>query len=158
MSVISYEDLEVQVMEEEDLDEVLSIEKVSFPTPWSRRLFVETLAYPLSRNFVLKTSSKKTVGYTNFYVVQHEAHMLNIAIDPGYRKKGLAAKLLKYAIGSLNGRGAREFFLEVREGNGPAIALYRKFGFEFIGRRKKYYPETNEDALVMRLHLDKNHG
>lgn len=158
MSESSCEDLEVLVMEKEDLDDILLIETASFATPWSRRLFMETLDFPLSRNYVLKTPSKKTVGYTNFYVVQHEAHMLNIAIHPEWRKKGLAEKLLGHAIRLLSGQGAREFYLEVREGNGDAINLYQRFGFKFIGRRKKYYSETNEDALVMSLHLDENYG
>jgi len=143
-------------MEEEDLGQVLSIEQKSFVEPWSRKLFLETLVFPLSRNYVLETASKKILGYANFYVVQHEAHMLNIAIHPDWRKRGVAALLLGHTIRDLSGRGVREFFLEVREGNGDAIRLYRKFGFDFIGRRKKYYVETNEDALVMRLQLDEN--
>jgi len=152
----SCESPEVRAMEEKDLDEVLFIEERSFVTPWSRRLFVETLNFPLSRNYVLKTPSKKTVGYANFYVVQHEAHMLNIATHPDCRKKGLATRLLEHTIGDLRKKGVREFYLEVREGNSEAIGLYRKFGFEFIGRRKKYYTETNEDALVMCLRLEEN--
>lgn len=143
-------------MEEEDLDEVLFIENRSFVSPWSRRLFVEALVYPLSRNYALKTLSKKTVGYANFYVVQHEAHVLNIAIHPECRRKGLAIHLLKHTIEELSSKGVTEFYLEVREGNGEAIRLYRKFGFEFVGRRKKYYSETNEDALVMCLQLEEN--
>jgi ribosomal-protein-alanine N-acetyltransferase len=158
MCANSCEGLEIRAMEEEDLDEILSIEKKSFVTPWSRKLFIEALAFPLSRNYVLATTSKKTLGYANFYVVQHEAHMLNIAIHPERRKQGLATRLLKHTIRELSGKGVTEFYLEVREGNGDAIGLYQKFGFEFIGRRKKYYTETNEDALVMCLRLDENYG
>lgn len=152
----SCEGFEIRAMEEDDLDRILSIEEKSFAAPWSRRLFVETLTFSLSRNYVLESLSKKILGYANFYVVQHEAHMLNIAIDPDCRKQGLATSLLEHAIRELNDQGVREFFLEVREGNGSAINLYLKFGFEFIGRRKKYYAETNEDALVMCLQLDEN--
>jgi [ribosomal protein S18]-alanine N-acetyltransferase len=150
------EGIEIRSMEEEDLDQILSIEQKSFVEPWSRKLFLETLAFSLSRNYVLETASKKILGYANFYVVQHEAHMLNIAVHPEWRKQGLAATLLGHTIRDLSDRGVREFFLEVREGNGDAISLYRKFGFDFIGRRKKYYVETNEDALVMRLQFDEN--
>jgi [ribosomal protein S18]-alanine N-acetyltransferase len=156
MCANSCEGLEIRAMEEEDLDEILSIEKRSFVAPWSRKLFFEALSYPLSRNYVLKTLSKKTLGYANFYVVQHEAHMLNIAIHHDHRKQGLATRLLEHAIQELGSKGVTEFYLEVREGNGDAIGLYHKFGFEFIGRRKKYYTETNEDALVMCLLLEEN--
>jgi [ribosomal protein S18]-alanine N-acetyltransferase len=152
----SHKGIEIRSMEERDLDEILPIEGESFVEPWSRRLFVETLAFPLSRNYVLETSSKKILGYANFYVVQHEAHLLNIAVHPGHRKQGLAATLLGHAIRDLSTQGIREFFLEVREGNGEAIGLYRRFGFDFIGRRKNYYVESNEDALVMRLLLNKS--
>lgn len=148
---------EVRVMVEADLDQVLLIERESFIEPWSQKLFAEALAYPLSRNYVLE-GSKKILGYANFYVVQHEAHMLNIAIHPSCRRQGLATALLERTIGELSGQGVEEFYLEVREGNDSAIRLYRRFGFQFIGRRKKYYTETNEDALVMLLHLGQNHG
>lgn len=150
------EGIQIRPMNEEDLEQILFIEQKSFVEAWSRKLFTETLAFPLSRNYVLESSSKKILGYANFYVVQHEAHMLNIAIHPDCRKQGLASTLLGESLRELSRQGIREFFLEVREGNGDAIGLYRKFGFDFIGRRKKYYVETNEDALVMRLQLDEN--
>jgi len=147
----SCEGVTVREMKEYDLEEILAIEKRSFADPWSRRLFKETLVFPHSANFVLQGAAGVLLGYINFYLIGEEAHLLNLAIHPEWRKKGLATHLLNHAIDFLKRRDAAHFFLEVREGNRDAIYLYRKFGFEFIGRRKRYYVETNEDALVMRL-------
>jgi [ribosomal protein S18]-alanine N-acetyltransferase len=144
--------LTIREMKESDLEEILPIEKKSFADPWSRRLFKETLSFPHSVNFVLQGATGAVLGYSNFYLIREEAHMLNLAIHPAWRKKGLATQLLSHAIDFLKRKDAAHFFLEVREGNRDAIQLYRKFGFEHIGRRKRYYVETNEDALVM--HLD----
>ena len=133
------------------MNEVLEIEKKSFADPWSRRLFKETLLFPHSVNFVLQEATGALLGYINFYLIGEEAHMLNLAIHPDWRKKGLAAQLLNHTIDFLKRRNAANFFLEVRESNLDAIRLYGKFGFRMIGRRKRYYVETNEDALVMHL-------
>ncbi len=151
----SSDDMEIMEMTEADLDEVMAIEKRSFAAPWSGRLFRETLAFPLSVNFVArKKVDNSMIGYANFYLIKDEAHMLNIAVAPESRKKGRAGELLGHAIQALRGRGAEEFFLEVREGNADAINLYRKFGFRMVGRRRRYYVETNEDALVMHMKVE----
>ena len=148
---LSVDSLTIEAMKESDLEEVLAIEKKSFADPWSRRLFEETLAYPHSVNFVLRGPGKAVLGYINFYIIAEEAHMLNLAVHPDWRKKGLATRLLAYSLEHLRHRNAPDVFLEVREGNRDAIQLYSRFGFQAIGKRKKYYVETNEDALVMHL-------
>ncbi len=145
-------EIEITEMRESDLDEVLKIESRSFPAPWSRKLFEETFFFPLSRNFVVrKKIDNKVVGYANFYLIRDEAQILNIAVDPDLRKRGYATRLLEHSIAFLKEHKAREVFLEVREGNLDALKLYHKFGFRKIGKRKKYYKETGEDAIVMRL-------
>ena len=134
----------------DDLDDVMEIEKLSFLSPWNKRFFEETLVSPISLSLVMK-SDTKTIGYNILYSVADEAHILNIAVHPGSRGKGCASRLIQYILDYFDGKGVHEFFLEVREGNLSAISLYQKFGFEKIGKRKKYYTETNEDALVMCL-------
>ena len=141
----------IKEMKESDLEDVLEIEKKSFADPWSRRLFRETLSFPHSINFVLRESTGALLGYINFYLIGEEAHMLNFAVHPDFRKKGLATHLLSHTVDFLKRRNAANFFLEVRESNLDAIRLYGRFGFRMIGRRKRYYVETNEDALVMHL-------
>jgi ribosomal-protein-alanine N-acetyltransferase len=91
------------------------------------------------------------LGYIDFYIIAGEAHMLNLAIHPAWRKKGLATQLLTHSFDYLKHQNVMQFFLDVREGNRDAIELYKKFGFDIVGKRKRYYVETNEDALVMHL-------
>ena len=140
----------IREMVAEDVTDILAIEGRSFICPWSGRLFGETIAFPLARNFVM-CSGPDLIGYVVCYFVAGEAHILNLAIAPEWRKQGCAAHLLGFLIEALTGENALAFFLEVRESNGAAIRLYQKFGFETIGRRKNYYTETGEDALVMFL-------
>jgi [ribosomal protein S18]-alanine N-acetyltransferase len=150
-------DIEIREMTEADIDQIMAIEKRSFAAPWSKRLFKETISFPLSFNIVVrKKVDNEVVGYANFYVIGSEVQVLNIAVDPESRKKGYAAKLLGCAIETLVAGKAEDFFLEVRISNADAIRLYEGFGFKRIGVRKKYYTETNEDAIVM--HLKVGHG
>jgi ribosomal-protein-alanine N-acetyltransferase len=147
-------DVEFEEMAEGDLGAVIAIEKKSFVAPWSKKVFRETLTFPLSFNIVaIKNIDNRVVGYANFYLVKGEVQVLNIAVAPAARKRGYATGLMQYAIVVLRERGAEEFFLEVRESNLDAINIYRKLGFRKIGRRKKYYTETNEDAIVMHLRV-----
>ena len=142
----------IREMSLDDLGDVMEIEKLSFVSPWTKRLFEETLLSPISSSFIMK-KNHETIGYIILYSVADEAHILNIAIHPQYRGTGYASTLIKHALDYFNEKGVGEFFLEVREGNMVAIRLYQRFGFERVGKRKKYYAETNEDALVMRLSM-----
>jgi [ribosomal protein S18]-alanine N-acetyltransferase len=144
-------DLTIRAMSESDLDGILAIEKKSFADPWSQRLFRETLLFPQSVNFVVESTGGEVIGYLNLYLIAHEGHLLNLAIHPAWRRQGLATAILSHTIEHLRQRQALHLFLEVREKNQSAIGLYRKFGFEVVGKRKRYYAETNEDALVMQL-------
>lgn len=147
-------ELTIRAMSESDLDEIIAIEKKSFADPWSQRLFRETLLFPHSVNFVLESPGGEVVGYLNLYLIAQEGHLLNLAIHPAWRRQGLATAMLAHTIQYLRQRQALQLFLEVREKNQSAIGLYRKLGFEVVGKRKKYYAETNEDALVMQLVCD----
>ena len=144
-------DLTIRVMCESDLEEILTIEKTSFADPWSPRLFRETLLFPHSVNFVVESPDGGVIGYLNLYLIAQEGHLLNLAVHPAWRRQGLATAILAHTMDHLRQRDALNVFLEVREKNQSAIGLYRKFGFEVVGKRKRYYAETNEDALVMQL-------
>jgi len=152
----SSDDVAIEEMKEVDLDQIVAIERRSFVAPWTKRLFRETMSFPLSFNLVVrKKVDNRVVGYANFYVIGSEVQVLNIAVDPDSRKKGYAAGLLGYAIGVLSADKVEDFFLEVRVSNTDAIRLYEGFGFIKVGVRKKYYTETNEDALVMHLKVER---
>ena len=144
-------DESIRAVSLDDLDDIIEIEKLSFVSPWTKRLFEETLISPISSSFIMK-KDRVTLGYIILYSVADEAHILNIAVHPQYRGKGCASSLIKHVLDYFEEKkDVHEFFLEVREGNMGAIRLYQRFGFEMIGKRKKYYSETNEDALVMCL-------
>lgn len=146
------EGLTIREMKRADIQMVMEIEMRSFITPWSKGIFEECLASPITRAYVIEEGGR-IFGYILYYAVLDEAHILNIAVAPSYRKRGIASRLLDYVLEGLKGDGVKECFLEVREGNEDAKLLYKRFGFEVIGRRKGYYRDTREDALMMRLFL-----
>lgn len=136
----------------EDLPEVLAIEKVCFLSPWTRGMFESTMASPIANCLVIERSGH-ILGYAVFYFAASEAHIMNIAVHPGVRRRGLAREMLSRVLALARRKAVEECFLEVRESNMPARGLYEKLGFEAVGRRKGYYQESGEDALVMKLRL-----
>jgi len=142
----------VRKMDTGDLDQIMEIEQKSFIAPWSRSMFEETIFSPLSRGFVIEQKNV-IMGYIVFYTVDVEGHIMNLAVAPSERRRGCGRQLLAHALAFFKEMGTTECYLEVREHNTNAQRLYSLFGFEVIGRRKKYYPETGEDALVMQLLL-----
>jgi ribosomal-protein-alanine N-acetyltransferase len=142
----------IRRMEATDINRIVEIEKQSFVAPWSKIMFEETVISPVSQGLVIEHNGL-IAGYMVFYTVDVEAHIMNVAVDPPKRKHGYARQLLNQTLKSFREKNISECYLEVREHNKAAQRLYRHFGFEVIGRRKKYYPESGEDALVMQLLL-----
>ncbi len=141
--------LSVDRMRSEDLDEILVIERASFTLPWSRGAFL----YEMEQNRVARCSVMRENGHVAGYVciweIGDELHITNIAVDPARRRQGLGRALLTYVIEDGRARGLRVVALEVRPSNREARTLYDSFGFRVVGRRKGYYYDTGEDALVM---------
>jgi ribosomal-protein-alanine N-acetyltransferase len=137
----------------DDLDEIVEIEGLSFPRPWSRQAFVEELRREISTIAVLRQKETgRLVAYINFWTVHDEVHVLNLATHPECRRRGLARRLIEHAVEIGLARGAREVTLEVRRSNEAAIALYKRSGFSVVGLRTRYY-ENGEDAILMALKL-----
>ncbi len=136
-----------------DLSWVLEIERHSFPTPWSEASFRhELLDNPYSQLFVMKGSRVPgVVAYACVWVVDQELRINNIAVHPRWRRKGIGTRMLRFLLDHAARHGCREATLEVRPSNEPAIRVYDKAGFRPIGRRKNYYLDTHEDAVVMVL-------
>jgi ribosomal-protein-alanine N-acetyltransferase len=141
-------DITPESMTAEDLDEVLSIETVSFPTPWSRQMFLDELAHRHSRLIVFR-ASRQIVGYMCFWQVLDEAHLFNIAVADTKRGRGIGLKIMQYLDEICRRNGMNRIILEVARRNSAARALYKKAGFSSIGFRKKYYAVVDDDALVM---------
>lgn len=140
-------------MTEADLADVLEIEKSSFPTPWSLRLFLSELESPYSRIILAKDNEGTPLGYVSFRIIMDETHILNIAVNHIFRRQGVAKKLLEHVMNYAGERGANIFLLEVRNLNMAALNLYKGLGFREAGTRKGYYRDTGEDAILMELVL-----
>ena len=145
-------ELEIVEMDDEDIDEILDIENLCFKSPWTRDAFKQELYLEWSKFFVAKKFTphkKKIVGYICLWMVTNEVHVLNLAIHPNFRRHGIATSLLSFGINFAMRAGAEVATLEVRKSNIPAISLYKKFGFEVMGLRRRYYPDNYEDAVIM---------
>jgi ribosomal-protein-alanine N-acetyltransferase len=137
-----------------DIRAIFAIEKASFPTPWSRWIFLAELTQPVSHFLVIGPAPPEPWqlwGYLVFWVVADEMHLLNLAVHPEQRRRGLGRILLTEALAQARTQGAQVAWLEVRPSNGPARALYESFGFKEVGLRPGYYDDTQEDAILLAL-------
>jgi len=141
-------------MEPGDLDEVMAIEEVSFPTPWPRRLFEEEIVREFSDALVaFPAEGEGVLGYSVCWIVADESHLLNIAVRPDARERGVGGALLGECIRRVARMGAGRIYLEVRAGNASAIRMYEREGFSFLGIRRGYYADTGEDAILLSREL-----
>ena len=131
---------------------ILEIEKSSFPSPWSLNAFKGEINRLISHLWGL-TVGEALVGYICFWIVAAEAHLMNIAVHPKERRKGLGRYLLNKMVEVGKSKEVQKVWLEVRPSNSVARDLYEKVGFGETGRRPRYYRDTNEDAIVMCLPL-----
>lgn len=147
-------DLLIEPMRAEDLPQVLGIEVRSFSLPWTREMFANDLARPDVADMLVarvpgRGGPAPVAGYICTYHLTDELHINNLAVDPRWRRRGVARALLRAALERGRRQRASRAILEVRVSNLPAQALYRAFGFETAGTRHCYYAYPTEDALVM---------
>ena len=130
-----------------DLDEVHSLECASQSSPWSRDHFTAELENPCA-HIDLGFVQGQLAGFVCWWLIAGEVQVQNVATAPAFRRKGVAAGLLRYVLARWHDSGFESAWLEVRVSNLPAIALYQRFGFKPVGRRPRYYAD-GEDAVVM---------
>jgi ribosomal-protein-alanine N-acetyltransferase len=135
-----------------DLPRVLSIETVCFSTPWKEATFVGLMRRTDTDLYVAEAEGA-LVGYAACWTVIDQSELGNVAVSPDARGQGIGGALVETVIERVKERGARELFLEVRESNHVAQGIYRNRGFVVVGRRRSYYAQPTEDALVMRLRM-----
>ena len=135
-----------------DIQQVALIENKTFKHPWKPSAFFTELERSVSICLVLRDESL-ILGYLIFWAIPPELHILNIAVHPEFQKRGLGSLLLSYLTEFGLETHCREIFLEVRPSNTAALALYHKMGFLLTGKRKNYYAEDKEDALLMTKYL-----
>jgi [ribosomal protein S18]-alanine N-acetyltransferase len=143
--------MKIRRMTLDDIPAVVALDKLSFTLPWPERSFrFELTDNPASRCWVVDLDGK-IVGVIVAWLLVDEVHVATIATHPDHRRQGIAQELLSYALRYMSREGAVTSFLEVRENNLAAQEMYRKFGYEVTGRRKRYYRDTDEDAILMTL-------
>lgn len=142
--------LRIENMTEDDLDEVLAIERQSFNDPWPPEVFKAELRHCWSHCRVLRKDGAAVIlGYLVYWSVADEVHLLNVAVDPKQRNHHYGRALLDYLRDFAVTQSARFITLEVRRSNQAAITLYEHAGFRPVGVRPRYYANNGEDAIVM---------
>jgi ribosomal-protein-alanine N-acetyltransferase len=134
------------------LNGILEIENLSFPSPWSSGTFRQEIENPISNLRALITDGS-LAGYICFWMFDTEIQLINIAVHPQQRGKGCANRLLAEMVETGVSKAMHQIWLEVRVSNHTAQQLYHRLGFEVVGRRRGYYTDTKEDAMVMTLLL-----
>ena len=136
-------------MKPEHVAQVAALEKICFSDPWSERSVASELENKLAY-WLVALEGETVAGYIGSQTVMEETDMMNVAVHPDFRRKGIAEALVDGLVAALKEKGSRCLTLEVRASNEPAIKLYEKLGFAQIGRRPKYYRNPREDALILR--------
>ena len=135
----------------DDLPTVVALDQLSFSLPWPERSFrFEVADNAASRCWVAEVDGRVVAMLVGWLLVD-EIHIATIATHPDYRRQGIGRKLLSYSLSRALEEGAQSSFLEVREGNLAAQEMYRQFGYQATGRRKRYYRDNDEDAILMTL-------
>ena len=142
----------IEIMKDDDIANVMEVELKSFSIPWSKESFENELKNKLALYLVAKVD-EKAVGYIGVWKIFDEGHITNVAVHPDFRGQGLARALISELLSLCRKDGITSFTLEVRESNIVAQQLYKSFGFSKSGKRKGYYSDNNEDAIIMWLNI-----
>ena len=140
--------LRIRELELRDLDAIESIEQRAYPTPWSRSMFASELAKPTSI-CLGAFEGEHLIGHVINSRYVDAWHVMNVAVDPDYRGRGIATRMLERLFELTEDDPKRGYTLEVRVSNTTAIALYERLGFHTTGIRRGYYTDNREDALIM---------
>ena len=138
-------------MRRRHLNRVLDIETEVFPRPWALALFMAELSLPKARSYFVAETGGQIVGYTGEMFNDRECHLTNLGVTTSHQGLGIGTKLFYILIAEAIARGSASIGLEVRHSNHPAQGIYERFGFRAVDRRRGYFIESGEDALVMVL-------
>ena len=142
----------IQKMNAAHVPQIAQLEKLCFSDPWSENSIGAELNSRLS-DWLVVTEGEQVVAYVGAQTVIDSSDMMNIAVHPDFRRRGIAEMLVAALEEQLRQRGSKILLLEVRDSNVPAIALYEKLGFTQVGLRKNYYRNPKEDARILRKEL-----
>ena len=141
-----------------DLDRILTIDRKAFKRPWHRKSFSDELSRNDAYSFAVRAQldgkrMEIIIAYVFVRILVKEMHILRIAVADGFQARGAATRMLQQCFILAEQKEVDSVYIEVRPSNTSAIALYRKSGFQLLGTRPNYYPESGEDAIVMVKHL-----
>ena len=136
-------------MKAEHVPQVAQLEKMCFADPWSE-MSIESELRSIWSYWLVAVENDQVVGYIGSQTSIDETDVMNVAVHPDWRRRGIAQMLIDHLIAELKNRGSHSLTLEVRASNAPAIGLYEKIGFAQVGCRKNYYRNPKEDALILR--------
>ena len=140
--------IDVRVLQLDDLSAIEEIEQRAYPTPWSRSMFASELAKPTSI-CLGAFEGEELIGYVINSRYVDAWHIMNVAVEPGHQRRGVATRLLERLFELNRDDERRGYTLEVRVSNEAAIQLYETLGFDARGLRRGYYTDNREDALIM---------
>jgi len=132
-----------------DLDGILAVDAATFERPWTRAMYEWEWTHSDVARFYVARSAGAVVAYCAGWIIFDELHVNNLAVDPPWRRRGVASALLTFVLEAAAAEGATRATLEVRRSNEPALRLYERFGFAYAGVRTAYYRQPIEDALVL---------
>ena len=141
-------EMTITTMGQEHVSQVAELEKQCFSDPWSEKSVASELENPLSL-WLVALEGDTVTGYVGSQTVMGETDMMNVAVSPAYRRRGIARELIQALLRELARQGSHRLTLEVRASNAPARALYESLGFAQVGRRPNYYRNPKEDALIL---------
>jgi len=142
-------DYKIMPMKSDDIDEVLQLERMCFPVPWSREAFRMEVEQNQCAKYYVVREKDSLIGYGGMWLILDEAHITNIAVHPQYRRRGVGRLIMQTLMRTAANLNIERMTLEVRVSNEGAISLYKSLGFEEGGIRKGYYSNNCEDALIM---------
>lgn len=145
--------IKIELFSEKHIDDIASLEKICFSTPWSKNLLASEI-YNNNSNFLVAVDEfNKVLGYVGLKFILDEGYITNIAVFPQYRNNGVASELLKRTIEFGYAKNLKFISLEVRKSNVYAISIYKNLGFALIGERKNFYIDPQENAFIMTKYL-----
>ncbi len=142
-------DLIIRQAEEKDIKPMAEMDVLCFSAPWSEESFQQEIEENRLAFYIVAEIDGIMVGYAGLWCIVDEGHITNVAVHPAHRRKGIGEALISVLLSHTVKNGILSHTLEVRASNVPAISLYTKFGFEPAGRRKNYYEDNGEDAIIM---------
>ncbi len=141
----------IKSMTVDDIAQVAEIERQIFSIPWSEKAFRDSMESD-NTIYIVAKENDNVAGYAGMYLSFEEGNITNVAVNPLSRRKGIGEKIVRDILNRAYEKGVRDVFLEVRETNSVAIALYEKIGFKEEGIRKNFYDKPRENALIMWKH------